>query len=224
MHIKIDDREGHRIETMKKHYPPSNITITHLETGDFIFNDKVAFEYKTLPDFISSIQSGRIIEQAIRLNQNYPHPFIMIQSSEKELQEHINRIYFLRRTRKGKKKPPKFYEKQYYGAINRLNCFVTVITCPTEYRCFESMINQARKCLDHAPINRKVAKTGNPAYQCLRYCIRGVGPKTADKIIGTLKLETIEDVTNMSINDFASVNGVSINKAKMIHRQIHPKT
>lgn len=224
MHIKIDDREGHRIETMKKHYPPSNITITHLETADFTFNDKVAFEYKTLPDFIQSIHTGRITEQAIRLNQEFPYPFIIIQSSEKELQEHINRIYFLRRTRKGKKKPPKFYEKQYYGAINRLNCFVTVLTCPTEHLCFQSMINQARKCLDNTPINRKVAKTGNPAYQCLRYCIRGVGPKTADKIIGTLKLETIEDVTNMTINDFASVNGVSINKAKMIHRQIHPKT
>ena len=221
MHIKIDNREGHRIETMKKHYKPSNITIQQLETADFIFNDKVAFEYKTLPDFINSILSGRIIEQAIRLNQQFTYPFIMLQSSEIELQEHINKTYFLRRQHKKGKKPPKFYEKQYYGAINRLNCYVTVITCPTEHRCFESMINQARKCLDNAPVNRKVIKTGNPAYQCLRYCIHGIGPKTAEKIIKTLNLKSIEDIANVTVDDLTTVRGVSRSRAEQIHHHIH---
>lgn len=219
MNIKIDNREGQRIEHMKTHYNKNKITVTQLETGDFIFNDKIAFEYKTLPDFISSIHDGRLIEQAIRLNQTYPYPFIIIQAGEKELQAELNKNYFLRRTRK-KNKPPAFTTKQYYGMINRLNCYVTVITCPTEAQCFESMINQAEKCLDDAPVNRKIVKTGNPAYQCLRYCIRGVGEKTARKITTGLELETIQDLTQITIEDLASIHGVSRSKAEKIYGQI----
>ena len=216
--ILVDDREGNRKKYAEKHWKQHNIEIKHLETADFIFDNKVAFEFKTLHDFINSVQNGRIIEQAIRLNQNFPYPFVMIQASEQELRDYINKLQFMRKTKK--RKLPKFYEKNYYGAINSLNCYVTVLTCPTQYLAFQSMLNQAKKCLNDAPINRKVAKTGSPAYQCLRYSIRGVGPKTASKIVNTLGLETIGDVVNVTIEDLSSVQGVSRSKAEFIKSQI----
>lgn len=221
MIVQIDDREGERIEYAKKQYTKHEIELKHLETGDFIFNNKVAFEYKTFPDFVKSVQDGRVVEQAIRLNQTYPYPFVMIQANEQELKDYINKLYFIRKAKQhGKHKPQKFYEKNYYGAINSLNCYVTVLTCPTQYLAFQSMLNQAKKCLDGAPVNRKVAKTGSPAYQCLRYCVKRVGPKTAEKIVNELGLETVRDVVNVSVEDLVSVRGVSRSKAEFIKSQV----
>ena len=221
MIVQIDDREGERIEYAKKTYTKHEIELKHLETADFVFNNKVAFEYKTFPDFVKSVQDGRVVEQAIRLNQTYPYPFVMIQANEQELKDYINKLYFIRKAKQhGKHKPQKFYEKNYYGAINSLNCYVTVLTCPTEYLAFQSMLNQAKKCLDGAPINRKVAKTGSPAYQCLRYCVRRVGPKTAEKIVNGLGLKTVRDVVNVGVDDLVSVRGVSRSKAEFIKSQV----
>lgn len=221
MIIQIDDREGDRIEYAKKQYKQHDVEKTRLETGDFIFNQKVAFEYKKLPDFIRSVQSGRMVEQAIRLNQQYKYPFVIIEAGDITLQNEINRIFHLRKTIKGNRKPAKFYEKNYYGAINSLNCYVTVLTCPTQYLCFQSMLNQAKKCLNNAPINRKVAKTGNTAYNCLRYCVGGVGPKTAEKLVNECGLKSIEDVLNVSVDDMVAIKGISLGKAEVIYHNIH---
>lgn len=221
MNIIIDSREQHRIEYAKKQYGQHEIEVKQLETADYIFNKDCAFEYKTLSDFINSIQSGRVFEQAIRLNQKFKYPFVMIQGSEQELDDYLNKLFFLHRTRKGKNRPPKFNKKNYYGAINRLNTYVTVIQCPTEYLAFQSMLNQAKMSLDNAPVNRKVAKTGSPAYQCLRYCIATVGPKTAEKIVSGCGLKSIDDVVNVSVDEISSVKGVSKEKAELIYYKIH---
>ena len=95
MIVQIDDREGERIEYAKKTYTKHEIELKHLETADFVFNNKVAFEYKTFPDFVKSVQDGRVVEQAIRLNQTYPYPFVMIQANEQELKDYINKLYFI---------------------------------------------------------------------------------------------------------------------------------
>ena len=220
MNILIDSREQHRIEYAKKTYKQHDIETKYLETADYIFNQEVAFEYKTLPDFINSVQSGRVFEQAIRLNQEFKYPFVMIQGSEQELDNYINKLFFMRKTKKHNK-PQKFYKKNYYGAIERLNTYATVLERPTEHQAFQSMLNQAKMSLETGPVNRKVAKTGSPAYLCLRYCIRGVGPKTAEKIVNTLKLESVEDVLNVSVSDFVSVNGVSLGKAELFYSKLH---
>ena len=63
-------------------------------------------------------------------------------------------------------------------------------------------------CLDNKPVNRKVAKTGNSAYNCLRYCVDGVGVKTAEKIVNTCKLETILDVVELSVDDIVDIKAL----------------
>lgn len=220
MNIEVDDREQHRIDTAKKEFVKHEVELKHLETADYIFNKDVAFEYKTLPDFIHSVQSGRIVEQAIRLNQEFKYPFVMIQSSEQELKSYINKIFFLRKTKK-KNKPQKFYQKNYYGAIDSLNTYVTVIERPTEHYCFQSMLNTAIKSLRNEPINRKVVKTGNPAYNFLRYCIQGVGPKTAQKIVNELNLKNPKDIFKITVDEIADIKGISRGKAEVIFKNIN---
>lgn len=220
MIIQIDDREGKRIEYAKKQYKKHDIELKHLKTADFIFNQKVAFEYKTIPDFITSVQSGRMTEQAIRLNKEFEHPFIMIEGEDVDLGKELDKRYFLQKTRK-KNKPQTFSRKQFYGAIDSLNDYVTVMQRPTMYWCFYSMLNKAQKSLDGAPVNRKVVKTGNTAYNFLRYCVGGVGKKTAEKLVNECGLKSIEDVLNVSIEELSGVKGISLNKAEVIYRNIH---
>lgn len=220
MIIQVDDREGKRIKYAREQYKTHDVELTRLETGDFVFNRDCAFEYKTLPDFISSVQSGRVFEQALRLNKEFKYPFVIIQGSDEDLKKELDKTYFLRKTKK-KNKPPGFSKKNFYGAINRLNTMVSVLQCPTQKLCFDSMLNQARMSLDTSPINRKVVKTGTPAYLCLRYCITGVGPKTAEKIVNALGIKSIDDVLAVGVEDFADVKGVSLDKARLIYYKLH---
>lgn len=220
MIIEIDDREQYRIKNAEKEYRKHDIEIKHLKTADYIFNKEVAFEYKTLPDFIHSVQSGRVVEQAIRLNKEFKYPFVIIQYNEQELDKYLNKLYFLRKTRKTGK-PSKFGRINFYGAIDSLNTYVTVITRPTEHYCFQAMLNTAVKCLRQEPVNRKVVKTGNPCYNYLRYCIDGVGKKTAQKIVSELDLQNPKDVFKVSVSDLSGIRGISEEKAQVIFNNIN---
>lgn len=219
MNIQVESRELDRIEYAKQQYGQHEVFVESFETADYIFDEKVAFEYKTLEDFVKSVEDGRVFEQAVRLNEKFPYPFVIIEASDSELKSYFKKIQFLRKTKK-KNKPSKFYENNFYGAIASLNRIVTVIKCPTRYRCFQTMLTQAKKCLDNAPVNRKIAKTGNPAYQCLRYCIAGVGPKTTEKIVNEYHLQTITDVMNLTADKLVKINGISRTKAEQIKEQI----
>ena len=145
MNIQIESRELSRIEYAKQQYKRHEIEVKYFETGDYIFNNKVAFEYKTMKDFIKSVQKGRVFDQAIRLNETFQYPFIMIEASDQELQEYYAKIHFKRKNKKPGHKPRKFYEKEFYGAIASLNRICTVIRCPTQKRCFDMMETQAKK-------------------------------------------------------------------------------
>ncbi len=63
------------------------IEIHRLKTGDFLISDNsVIIERKTIFDFAASIIDGRIFTQFDRLKK-YPHAYIVITGSKKELEE-----------------------------------------------------------------------------------------------------------------------------------------
>ena len=84
MKIKIDSREKNRIKTATEYYKKQgcNIQTTELEIGDYLFDNQVCFEFKTIPDFITSIQDGRVFNQAINMAENYDYHYIVIQGDE----------------------------------------------------------------------------------------------------------------------------------------------
>ena len=57
--VEIDDRENDRVDFAMEHYAPFNPSVKRLDIADYIFTGyngiKVAFEYKTATDFLSSI-------------------------------------------------------------------------------------------------------------------------------------------------------------------------
>ena len=57
MMIQISDKEQSRIKSAEEYYTRQGheVTVANLEVGDYIFNNQVVFEFKTIPDFITSI-------------------------------------------------------------------------------------------------------------------------------------------------------------------------
>ena len=211
MNITIDTREQNRIETATQYYESQGhtVTIKELPIGDYLFQDKVVFEYKTIPDFITSIQDGRVFNQAINMSENYDYHYIIIQGDEHTRSRSIgmSRNY----------RPVNI--TQYLGAIASLNRFTTVIESynPIIQEAYYRMLITAKKCLQDKPIVKKFPrKHRNPAFNYLCYCIYGVSAKRAKDIVYTCHLKTMEDLFNLTYQDLIKIDGIGDNLAEKI--------
>ena len=68
MRLIIDSREKERVEQAKQYYTEQGLDVetNELHIGDFLFIDgdkKAVFEYKTISDFVASIQDNRVFNQ-----------------------------------------------------------------------------------------------------------------------------------------------------------------
>lgn len=211
MDVKVDDRERGRISLAKDYY--GKITVKHLDTGDFIFDDKVCFEYKTLNDFIGSIRDRRVFKQVQRMNKYYPFHFVIIETGNGI--DSINPWSI-------KVKNKQVLKNMYYGAISSLSTVTKVLQAPTTAECFYLMKKTAKKHLDgkvHAkPTYRK---TGNAAKNFLTYCVDGVGNKNAELITTTLNLNSLNDLLTLTSDDLTSIKGIGEIMANKILKQVH---
>lgn len=204
MELLVDSREQKRIEQAQVYFKNNEdlgeqyeVTVKELPTGDYVFNNQVCFEYKTMPDCMSSIVDGRIFNEAIRQSETYPHHFVIIQGTNRD--------------RKRALEYAGISLKHYYGAIARLNKYTTVINCTdlTE-DAFYQMHVQAKKCLDDKDIKVKHfdVKSGNPAFNALCYCLDDVADGRAKNIVNTLGLKTWSDVYHLTKEDLLKVSGI----------------
>lgn len=82
--LKIDFREQRsgiigEIEKLADHITYEMVI---LSTGDYIIGNKIIVERKTLGDFLSSIKSGRIFQQAYQLAQSGKNPLIILEGDK----------------------------------------------------------------------------------------------------------------------------------------------
>jgi ERCC4-type nuclease len=212
--IRIDNREQDRIKSATEYYQQQGLTVSveELEIGDYIFTDgtnEVAFEFKTIADFITSIQSGRVFNQAINMAEEYNHAFVIIQGDDH------SRAKALAMSRN-------YHEITYFGylgAIASLNRFVTVIESYSPFinEAYYRMLITAKKCLNNKPIVKKFPrKDKNPAFNYLCYCIYGVSAKRAKDIVYTCHLKTMEDLFNLTHQDLVKIDGIGDNLADKI--------
>ena len=90
--ITIDSREQNnktRYNTAKTYYKNQGYTVEtqELPTGDYIFNNKVVMEFKTWPDFMSSITDGRLWNESQKQMENYDIHFIVIHGTNRDYKE-----------------------------------------------------------------------------------------------------------------------------------------
>jgi len=77
--ILVDDRERKSgvCEALEKLNIP--FKITHLTTGDYVINDAVYIERKTVPDFLESLQDERLFTQVARLRSNGKRAVLIVE-------------------------------------------------------------------------------------------------------------------------------------------------
>lgn len=219
MNLIIDNREKDRIKTAKKYYEEKGleVVVTEIPVGDYIFyngENRVVFEYKEINDFITSISSGRVFNQAISMAEEFDYHFVVIRGTESERAKYlaISKNY----------RPVTVY--QYHGAIASLNRYTTVIESYTPYinEAYYKMYVQAKKCLQDKPIVKKFPrKHHNPALNFLSYCIYGLNYKRAKLIVDAYQLESLGDLMNLTVDDLCLIEGIGKNTAQKIIEAIH---
>ena len=215
MKVVIDSREQNRIQSATSYYKGQGLEVEVREEqiGDYIFNDKVVFEFKTVPDFVSSIQSGRVFNQAINQAEEYDHHFVIIQGDEHSrakaiaMSKHYREVSYF----------------QYLGAISSLNRYTTVIESysPFVQEAYYRMLSTATKCLQDKPIVKKFPKKHkNPAFNFLCYCVYGINSKKAQTIVDELNLLTLHDLMKIEHKDLMNIEGIGPKTASNIIRSL----
>jgi ERCC4-related helicase len=59
-----------------------DIELKKLDLGDYVLAEKVVVEFKTIPDFLTSIIDNRLISQLKSLKEHYYNPLLIIQGTE----------------------------------------------------------------------------------------------------------------------------------------------
>ena len=203
MHLTIDSREQTRIQSATEYYKKQGITVEVKEeqVGDYIFNNQVCFEFKTIPDFVSSIQNGRVFNQAINQSETYDYHYVIIQGDD--------------HTRAKALAMSRNYREvtyfQYLGALASLNRYTTVIESYSPFinEAYYRMLITAKKCLQNKPIVKKFPrKDKNVCLNWLCYCNYGINAKKATAIVETLELHTLSDLQNLTKEQLLSVDGI----------------
>ena len=220
MMLKIDNRESNTRISSASQYFSEHYTIEtdSYPVGDFIFDDKVCFEYKTAPDMISSIIDGRIFRQVERMKQ-YPFSYVIIVGDVAGEINEKNANYWNRRNQ-----IKQFTVRNYLGALARLQVESKVIHVDNNQQCWVIMDFIVKKLLSDNPnirgIDRPKATLSDPIATFLS-CIyindsQRLGIKTAVMIREYLHLENLSDLLDVTYEDLVKVKGVGSKTARKI--------
>lgn len=218
MLVRIDSREKHRIKSATQYFKEQklDVSVEELLIGDYVFDDKVCYEFKTISDFIASIQDGRVFNQSIEMAENYDYSFVVIHG---DMATRSKCIAMSRNYRE-------VNLFQYIGAISSLNRYVTVLQVYSPFirESYFTMMKQAQKCLQNKPIVKKIPKKHkNPAFNFLAYSVYGINAKKAQAIVEHCRLDTLEDLMNLTTEDLTGIDGIGEKTATNIMNSIGGK-
>lgn len=216
----IDSREKERIPYAKQFFDKYMPITVELNTGDFMFENEdteefVIFEYKTMKDFIGSVNDGRIWEQVKRMNDEFDWSFVVIEGTIEDLQRENKR----RMLQKNTGRP--FSLNQFYGAIARLNCYTTVVQCHNQAQAFNYMEKQMLKIFDDTPLTKHFKNVSDNAPLNYLTSINGIGFNTAELIVNEYNIKNLHDlVVIVNAVDFSVIDGIGQKKSRLIEEAI----
>ena len=216
----IDNRESNRrIESACQYFNDNyDIEVGSYPVGDFIFDNKVCFEYKTANDIISSIIDGREFRQVERMKQ-YPFSYVIVIGDVASTINERNASYWNRRNHL-----KQFTVRNYLGALARLQIESKVIHLDNNQQAWTIMDFLVKKLLNDNPnirgVDRPKATLSDPVATFLS-CIyindsQRLGIKTAVMIREYLHLESLRDLLDVEYDDLVKVKGVGVKTAKRI--------
>lgn len=218
MLIKIDDREKEtRKKSCQKFFEEHKYETQedHLVVGDYVFDDKICFEFKTAKDMIGSIKDGRVFRQARNMKQ-YPYSFVIIVGNvAQEINNQNKKQYW---------KKGSFTVKAYLGAVARLNTYTKVLVVDNQQQAWilmDSLVSKIMKDnVDVKMVDRPQNGLINPIASFLS-CIyvsedKRLPVKTALKIIEEFQLETLDDLLGLNYDMLIDMTGIGDKTARAI--------
>lgn len=220
MKLVIDNREDNkRINSATRFFESYAVEVEQLPIGDYVFEDKIVFEYKTPSDMVNSIMDGRIFKQAHNMKQ-YPFSYVIIVGN---VADEINR-----------RNEPKYWNKynkirtftikSYLGALARLYTYTNVINVDNNQQAWTLMQYLVEKLLDAnqdvKAIEKPQFKLTDPIASFLG-CIyvnnsQRLSIKQAVLIREYLHLETLDDLLNVTYEDLVGIKGIGSKTAKAV--------
>ena len=233
MKLRIDNREDNRrINSCVKYFTHleydssrtqydnlnNHITIETLAIGDYLFENKVCFEYKTPSDIINSIMDGRVFRQARNMKQ-YPFSYVVIVGNVAEEINRRNEPKYFNKYNKMKS----FTVKNYLGALARLYTYSNIIFVDNSQQAWILMDYLVTKLLeenDVQAVDKPSFKLTDPVASFLG-CIyvnknQRVSSKQAVLIREHLHLEKLSDLLDVTYEDLISVKGIGGKTARKI--------
>lgn len=222
MELEIDVREADtRKESAYQFFinKDYDVSVRQLPIGDFIFDKKIVYEWKTASDMIQSIMDGRVFKQAKRMRQ-YPYHYVIVVGNVfdeiKARYSDWENPHYARYRKKGQKT---FSVNNYIGGLATLYEQDSVIHVENEHQAFTIMYymsqNILKKDKEAKEVDKPVCKMTD-AVSTFLCCIDGISVKTALLIKNHLKLETLEDLLEVTYLDLISIKGVGKVTAKKV--------
>ena len=203
MKVIVDSREtSKRKKKAEKIF--DEIEIKQLEYGDYVYKD-TGVEFKTVSDFISSVKSKRMQNQAVGLRENYNHHYVIIYG---DVQKTLRQLY---RTRHP------FSVNQFLGALASISQITHVLHVDNEMQAFRLTRKLFEKSTDNK--NRLVRKpTNNHKNKIVTVLtiIGNINTKRAERLVNELDIKTVEDLLGLTYEDITSLKGFGDKTAKNI--------
>lgn len=203
--VFVDSRETKpRINAAKKRW---NTVVKQLPVGDYICDGKIAIEYKTMSDFLSSIRDGRLKKESI--NQlDFPYHYVVV----------VGNIDATLRSLRGKYG---YTKSEFNGALSSLLTYTKVIPASNMNHAFNLMDMVFNKCLDgkDRTIQSHSKLNSNPCFNYLAF-IPGVGESRAKLITEELGLNNAHDLFTVTRDDLMSINGIKDKLADKILKEL----
>ena len=225
MNICIDTREKGRKLRANLYYNDKghNAEVRMLDVGDYLFDDRVVFEYKEIGDFMSSIVDESLFNEAANQSLEYPFHYVVVVG---DVRNYLNDNWYYVSNKWGNDYGKYLSSNlgRYYGALRRLRTFTTPIECHSEENAFQEMLLQSVKCLDgkskfYSNVTRPVPS--QDPVDILLCSAKGVSSKKAEAIRKHHTLNNLYDLLNLTVNDFKEVDGFGEKSSNNVYEFIH---
>lgn len=233
MMIKViaDSRENKKRVTnlsnfLKEQKNNYEYSIKTLETADYVFisedgKKQTSFEYKTIPDLVSSIQNGSVFEEIINQANQYEYTYLIIVGN---IQKELKSLYYKRRLKVSLNKFLKTNIKMVNGAINRIYSMnIPIVFANNEDLAFEKMVDISKKIFEDKLfiIGRKrgIRSTDNPALTYLSG-VKDLNIKTAELVTTELNANCLLDLIKFNEEELLNIKGIGGVKSNIILKSI----
>ena len=214
VNLKIDFREQRSgiVEEIGKLADKISFELITLPVGDYLIEDKIIIERKTLSDFLVSIKNGRIFQQAYRIAQSGKNGLIILEGDKSMVDS------------------SSMSRKAVQGALIHLEVFVgiPVIRSLNVQETATLMVDILHQCQQQQLPRLKHIISGSPGIQInkkqrqklfLIQNLPGIGTK---KGLALLKsFSTIENILNTSQVDLMKVKGIGKKLAERVYVILH---